>query len=562
MRRDHLQRVKDGVHDVYNLQNLAPWVEKSIRLEGRRFTFGVKYGFQRDILNDDSRVNNTVKPAQIGLTITTMAYTVAAACTQKKFNSIYALPTANDATKLVTTKLNPLIDNSPDVRRLLNINVHNNELKELNGNFIFIRGTKSETAALSISADALVVDEIDRCDPDVVKQFRSRLQASELQIVRQFSTPTINGIGISKETETSKRYRHMAKCDCCGHTWLPSYHTDIVVPEYVGELEFITKLTLKDIKWQEAHWVCPSCGRDPNLHPDRLEWVCENPEENYEAHSYFITPITACLVLRPDYLVRTSTEFNKRSEWKNQVLGETSEDKAEQITVEDVSKAVVDLPLDSSEVHVMGFDMGLLCAVCIGRITQSGMIIVVHREMVPIFEFEKRRLELIKRYRVVSSVHDVYPYTSEVMRICEYDQNAYGAIFASGKTVQLYTLQEKVEDAEAGKLNLRLLKVHRTMMLDDTLAAFKSGLLVIARGANDFSPHYLSLKRTQVFVKDELVWVWQKTGSEEDHQHFALGYMMLAWAMRTRQTWTGSELNLVTRIQPQVRLESPITQLS
>lgn len=554
---EHLQRMRDGAGNVYNLQNLSAYVEKNLRLEGKKFTFGQRYGFQRDVLDDNSRVNNTVKPAQIGLTVTTMAYVVSAACSQKKFHSIYALPTAGDAMKLVTTKLNPLITNSPEVKRLLNVNVDSSELKEINGNFIFIRGTKSETAALSISADCLVVDEIDRCDPDVVKQFRSRLQASELQIVRQFSTPTIKGVGISKEAETSKRMRHMAKCNCCGHLWLPSYHTDIRVPGFTGDLEYVTKKSLKDIDWINAHWECPSCGMNPDLHPSRLEWVCENPDENYEAHTYFITPATACLVLTPSYLVRTSTEFNRRSEWKNQVLGETSEERNEQINVEDIEKATVPVSLDSSEVHAMGFDMGLLCNVAIGREMHDGTMLVVHREQVPISNFENRRLELIRQYRVVSSVHDVYPHTNEIMKVCEYDNNAYGALFSSAKTVQMYTLQEKEEDVEEGKLNLRLLKVNRTMLLDEILTDFKAGKIVIAKGNFDFDSHYLSLKRTQVFIKDELAWMWQKTGTEEDHQHFALAYLKLAWKMRTRQTWTEKALSLVSSFKvgkPQLSL--------
>jgi len=559
---DHIQRLRDGVNNVYNLQNLASYVEKNFRLEGKKMSFGERYGFQRDILNDDSRVNNTVKPAQIGLTVTTMAYCIAAACTQKKFNSIYALPSSTDADKLVTTKMNPLILNSPEVKRLLNGTVNSLELKEINGNFIFIRGTKSETSALSISADGLIVDEIDRCDPDVVKQFRSRLQASELQIIRQFSTPTINGVGISKEAETSKRMRHMAKCVHCNYTWLPSYHTDIVVPDYTGDIDAITNTTLKDIKWNAAHWVCPSCGLDPQLHPSRLQWVCENPLDNYEAHTYYVTPATACLVLRPDYLVRTSTEFNTKSEWKNQVLGETSEDASDQITVEDVLKSTMDIPLDSSEVHVMGFDMGLLCNVAIGRETGEGIVVVVHREQVPISEFEKRRIELIKQYRVVASVHDVYPYTNEIMKVCEYDPNAYGAMFSTAKSVQLYTLTEKTADAQDGKLNLRLLKVFRTLMLDMTMEKFKNGQLVMKREEKNFDSHYTSMKRTQVFVKDELVWVWQKTGTEEDHQHFALGYMMLAWRMRTRQTWTDSSISLVTSFSGKPKQLSPINESS
>jgi hypothetical protein len=537
---NHLDRIKEGANNVYNLQNLSRFVEKHIVLEGNRYTFGDKYSFQATIINDTSRVTNTVKPAQIGMTTVTMTYLLAAACTQKKFHSIYALPSAGDAQKLVTTKLNPLIQGSPEVKRLLDYDVDNNELKKLGNNFIFIRGSKSETAALSVSADALVADEVDRCDPDTLKQFRSRLQASELQIVKQFSTPTIDGVGISKEAETSKRYRHMAKCECCGNVWLPSYHTDIVIPEYSGDIKDINKITIKDVKWQDAHWKCPSCGKDPQFHPRNLQWVVENPEDNYEAHTYYITPITACLVLKPAYLVRTSTEYATKSEWANQVLGETSEESNEQITLQDVDLAETELNMNSSEIHYFGADMGLVCAISIGRLSQEGQLIVVHREMVPIALFEARRRELIRLYRCINSVHDVYPYTSQVMQITEGDSNAYGAVFTTSKSPEMFTLQEKVENAEEGKLNLRLLKVNRTAALDAVRDMFKERNIVMAKTDKSaaFKNHYTSLKRVQQFVKEELQFLWVKSDGD-DHMLFSLVYLLLAIKMRGRISgWT------------------------
>ena len=539
---EHFERIKDGANDVYNLNNLSKYIEKYLFLEGKRYTFGEKYGFQADVINDSSRVTNTVKPAQIGMTTATMAYILSAACTQRKFNSIYSLPTANDAAKLVTTKLDPLISGSPEIKRQLDHNVDNNELKKLGDNFIFIRGSRSDTAALSISADALVADEIDRSDPDTLKQFRSRLQASELQIIKQFSTPTIDGVGIAKEAETSKRYRHMATCQCCGNVWLPTYHNDIVIPDYTGDLQDITKSTIKDVKWQDAHWLCPSCGRDPQLHPRNLQWVCENPNDNYEAHTYYVTPVTACLVLRPAYLVRTSTEFNTRSEWSNQVLGETSEEENEQIQLSDIDSAEVENDLNSSEVHYLGADMGLMCAVSIGRMTQDGILLVVHREMVPINNFEARRLELIRQYKCINSVHDVMPYTSDIMRICEIDQNAYGAIFTTTKTTEMYTLQEKEEDLEEGKLNLRMLKINRTVALDAIRELFKEHKLLMGKTdkSDTFKNHYTSLKRVQQFVKDELTFQWVKSDGE-DHMMFSLLYLYLSIKLRGRvQGWTSA----------------------
>lgn len=541
---DHFSRIQDGANSVFNLNNLASYVEKYIRINDKPYEFGDRYGFQADIINDTSRVTNTVKPAQIGMTTATMAYTLAGVASQPQFNAIYTLPSATDAAKLVTTKLNPLLYGSPELKRLLDPNVDNSELKKLGNNFIFIRGTKSETAALSISADALVADEIDRSDPDTLKQFRSRLQGSSLQIIKQFSTPTIEGVGIAKEAETSKRFRHMAKCNCCGNVWLPNYDTDIVIPGYGNSLEDITKTNIKDVNWQQAHWKCPSCGKDPQLHPSRLQWVCENPTENYEAHTYYISPATACLVLRPAYLVRTSTEFNTRSEWKNQVLGETSEEANEQITITDVVNSEVEADLDSSDINYFGADMGLMCAVTIGREASDGTLVVVHREYVPIANFETRRRELIAKYKCIISVHDAMPYTTDIMRICDYDPRAYGAIFVTTKGLDLFTVQEKQENAEEGAMNFSLLKLNRTAVLDLVRDKFKTGQIIMRKQDNTdrYQEQYTSLKRVQQFRQDELVYVWEKTDGE-DHFMFSLMYLQMAIRLRAR---VGAVINAQT----------------
>ena len=534
MKLDHFTRLEEGANSVYTLSNLASYVEKYIYLDGKPYRFGERYGFQRDIINDTARVTNSVKPAQIGLTTSTMAYILAGAASQPRFNAIYSLPTANDANKLVTTKLDPIIQGSPELNRLLDNNVNNSELKKLGNNFIFIRGSKSETAALSISADALIADEIDRSDPDTLKQFRSRLQASDLQIVKQFSTPTIEGVGISKEAETSVRYYHFATCNHCSHTFLPNYHEHIRIPGWSNGMEDINKSNLKDLHYQQAHWFCPHCGRDPELHPSRLQWVAENPTENYEANTYYITPVTACLVLRPSYLVRTSTEFNKRSEWKNQVLGETAEDANEQLVPSDINAVQTELDLNSSEIHFMGVDMGSVCAIHIGRWSMDTLL-VVHRELVPLHEFEARRRTLIKEYKVVAHVYDMLPYTSEVMRITDQDPNAYAAIFTRDKGADMFILHDKKKDNDdSGKINIRRLHVNRTVLLDAIRDLFKERKLLIQKknsGKEEFmNEQYLSLKRTEVLDKDDIVFIWQKTDGN-DHSLFALGYLYLATRM-------------------------------
>lgn len=553
---EHLRRVQDGARDVYSLSNLSSWIEKYLRLEGRKFDMSGRYSFQKRIVNDTSRVVNTVKCAQIGLTTATIAYFLAAMATQRKFNVVYALPSQTDASKIVTTKIDPIINESSRLRQLADKNVATVELKQIGNNFLFCRGAKSETAALSISADCLVADEIDRSDPNVLKQFRSRLQASELAIIKQFSTPTIDGVGISKEAEVSRRYRSFAKCYCCGHVWLPSYHTDMKVPGYTADISEITRTNIQTLDWKSAHWNCPNCGKDPQLHPSRLEWVCENSEESWEASTYYINPVVCCEVLKPSYLVRTSTEFNTRSEWLNQVLGEVSTEDNDQITRQDVEASFCQ-SLDSSEVHYLGADVGLLCHVAIGRKTQAGQLLVVHRETIPVTNFIARRQELMKQYRIAVSVHDCFPYTSMIMGICDYDPNSYGCSFSVGNSPELFSIQEKVANPEEGKLNLRLVKANRTRALDEILLLFKSKALLTARISSSeddkYLAHLLSMKRTQSFVREQLQFVWAKTNGE-DHSLFALAYLNLACLLRsTVEPWTDGSLGLVRsfKLKPQ-----------
>jgi hypothetical protein len=458
----------------------------------------------------------------------------------QKMSVIYALPSANDAAKLVTTKLNPILYGTPELKRLLNVNVDSTELKEINGNFLFTRGTRSETAALSVSADLLVADEIDRSDPDTLKQFRSRLQASPHKLIRQFSTPTIAGFGIAKEAEASVRFHHFCTCANCNHKFLPNYWNDIVVPGYNRPLQELDRLNIKDVKWREAYWKCPNCGKDPEISKERLEWVAENPTENYEATTRFISPITAYKVLTPSYLVRSSTEFNTRTEFINQCLGQTSEEEAQQITLADLERALTTSPLEGSELHCLGADMGQLCHVTIGRLTQDGTMLVVHTEAIPLANFEIRRRELCAQYRVVVSVHDTQPETFLVGKITDYDPNAWGAIFTTSKTTELFTTQQKSQDAEEGKLNLRLVKLNRTAILDKLMIQFKESKMVVARSADTgrFISQMLSLKRVQSFVKDELVWNWQKSDGA-DHMHFSLAYLLTACLLRgTAGAWT------------------------
>ena len=532
--KEHVGRMRDSVSDVYGLTNLAPWIEKKTFLDGKRFSFK-SHEFQKDILADPAKTSIIVKPAQVGLSELAYRYAIAACCTQENMTIIYTFPASSDAEKSCRTRIDPMIEGSPEVKRLVNPSLSNSEVKQFGKNsFLFFKGTFSSTQALSTPADCVIHDEFDKSDTTQASVYISRLQHKTHKLRKVFSTPTIEKFGVSKEAETSRRMKHLATCKCCNHVFLPDYFTDIKVPGWDKPLEEITVRNIHTVKWQQAVLLCPKCGRDPQLHHTRMQFVCENVAENHEANTWYVSPFSAHEILLPSYLVNTSTKFKKYSEFKNQTLGLTAEEKNDSIQESDITS--VEMPnLQSSEFHVMGSDMGLTCHVCIGRIATDGTFLIVHRERIHYTQFEARSLKLAAEYRVVLHVMDTQPYVDLVTRITKARPNNWGAMFVTSKSPVAFALQEQDEDIKEGKMDLRLVKVNRTAALDNLLGVIKEGAWAIQSSEEDedYRAQLQSMKRVQKFTKDgELIYVWEKTGDENDHYHFATLYLWIATQMR------------------------------
>ncbi len=531
---DHLSRLRDGVNNTYALTNLAPWIEKNTYLNSRKFSFK-DHEFQQAILADPAKTSIVIKCAQVGLSEILYRYAVAACITQDDFTVIYTFPSATDAETNNRTRVDPMIEGSPEVLRMVNPNMNNSSVKQFGRNsFLFFRGTFSGTAGLSTPADCVIHDEHDKSDITAASVYVSRLQHKPHKLRKIFSTPTTEGYGVSKEAETANRYKHLVKCNSCAHIFLPDYYTHVVVPGWDVGLEEITKDTIHKSNWRDAYLACPSCGKDPQLHHTRTEFVCENPSETHDANAWYISPFSAPNVISVPYLVQTSTKFKRISEFKNQTLGLTAEDENESIMDSDLDRNL-QTNLKSSDLHVMGADMGLTCHICIGRVTPNGEVLLVHREKVHYTQFEVRSRELAAEYRVFTAVMDSQPYTDLVTRICRARPNWWGALFTSSKNLSAFSLHAEDENIQEGRMAMRLLKVNRNVALDELLGIIKDGKLVVQMQPDhdEFKAHMTSLKRLQKFTRDqELVYVWEKTGDEQDHYHFALLYMKLACDIR------------------------------
>lgn len=532
---EHLNRLHLGANNVFTLANLSDWICKYTYLDGKNYSFE-DHEFQKDIIDDPSPNVYCVKAAQTGLTEIWARWVMAASVTQTNFTIIWTFPSSSDADRFTKARLDPMISQSPEISRVLSKKVDSTELKQFGeNNFVYVRGTYSDTGALSVPADVLVHDEFDRSDMNNISAYVSRLQHRPTKRRRIFSTPTVAKYGISKLAETSRRKKQMWQCNHCNFHWLPDYENDVIIPGYGGSKKEINKAMLPKIKWREAYLMCPNCKQEPDPSLQHRQWVVENNASNYDDVTYHVAPFCAPKILTPSYLVKVSTEFEKWSEFCNQALGLVAEDSKEMLTEADVRKAFAPFGLTSSEVHYMGVDYGLTCHVTIGR-PSEGKLLVVYREAVPLHEIESRKAVLQAQFRCIAAVHDSFPYTDLIARMCGYDPNSWGAIYTNFNSTETHRAKQQEELPEDAKLGFRQVQINRDVAFDSLMEMFKKGNIVIAncdpQEIDKFVAHCTSMKRVQVFDKQGGVrYRWVKTDGE-DHYHHSLLYCQMATNLR------------------------------
>lgn len=525
---NHLERLEAGLFEKYTLSNLDDWITRFTFLDGKPYSF-LNHEFQQEILKDTSKTSIIVKCAQIGLSELAYRWAVSACCIMRDFTVIYTFPSSSDAEKNNKTRIDPMIAESPELARLVSKSLNNSEVKQFGVNsFLFFKGTKSDTQALSTPANAVIHDEYDKSDITQASVYVSRLQHKPHKIRKIFSTPTVPGYGVSKEAKTSQRMRHICQCEHCNHWFLPDYFKNIVVPNWDKPLEEITKENIHTLDWRDAYLACPKCGKDPNLHHERQQFVCENISEAHEAKTWYITPFSAPKILTPSYIVEASTKFERYSEFKNQVLGLAATDSTASLSRELLEQRTHQIDLSSGELHCIGADMGLVCRIVVSRMTQAGEWLIVHIEKCHYTSFEERVEKLAAQFNAITHVYDSQPYTDLVTRVCLGHKYRQGAIFVRSQGSALFTVSEPSDDDQG--MAIRLLKINRNNALDSMVAKMLSHAFVLKKcdEINSYYDECLSMQRVQKFTNEnELVYVWDKTDGE-DHYFMASLYSYLA----------------------------------
>ena len=472
--RNHFLRLKAGASQATALSEVSRWITDNTYLAGRHYSYR-HHEYQPRILDSTAREVVVRKCSQVGISELAVRKALALCGMIKDFTVIYTLPTATFASVLAKTRVNPVINESPYLSEMLT-GTDSIEVKQFGyGSFLYLKGAASSNAPISIPADFLVHDELDFSDPLVISQYQSRLTHSPHKLKLKLSTPTLPGKGIDYEFSRSKRHFNFVKCNHCNHYFVPHYYDHVKIPKYTGELMDINKKNIHRVQYENAHVVCPSCGKKPSLLPKHREWVCENPDDNHLAEGFQVSPFDAPMIITPSYLVEASTAYTNIAEFVNFNLGLPFFSKESVLSPEEIRGTIIDNIIEGAAFGVMGVDLGKTCHITVGKCSFDGSMQVVLIEAVPLGQLKQRYRQLRAQYRVRASVIDSLPYTDVVLALQAEDPNLWACVYSQSKGVHLYTVHQTEKDEEKGTQDTRQLNVSKDRTFDSLMEFIRSG---------------------------------------------------------------------------------------
>ena len=529
--KNHLQRLKAGAQQAAAISEASRWIAENTYLNNRPYSY-VDHEYQQRILDSEAREINVRKCSQVGISELSIRRALALCGMIRNFTCIMTLPTASFAAKISKTRVAPVINGSPYLRAMKQ-DVDNVEVKQFsNGSFLYLNGAASSNAPISVPADCLIHDELDFSDGLTISQYQSRITHSTYKMKFRLSTPTIPGKGIDYEFQRSRRFFNFVKCSHCGHHFVPDYYQHVVIPGFTGELHDITKRNLHTVDYMSARVLCPSCGGTPDLSPAFREWVCENPEDNFVAEGFQVSPFDAPRIITPGYLVEASTAYTNIGEFVNFNLGLPYYSQESVLSPEEIRGVITSEQYVGSAAYVMGIDLGKICHICVAASSWDGSMQVVHLEAVALQRLRERYVELRAKYRVRVSVIDSLPYTDTVLALQAIDQNLWASVYANMRGAELFVVKKREENDEDGVQQLRQINVSRDKTFDALMAFIRSGQFSKVTCENDdlFVTHCTDMRRMKDWDAraQEMVFRWVKSEQGDDHYWFATSYAFLA----------------------------------
>ncbi len=228
--------------------------------------------FLLDIYNDMTPLQCILKAPQVGMTTLQIIKTMYVA---KKMNKaiIYTLPTDSDIKDMAGGKVNRIVAQNPILSTW--VKDHDSvEQKAVGDSIIYYRGTWTQKAAMMVSSDANVHDEVDASNADVITQYETRLAAKAGGFRWYFSHPSIAGHGVDVFWEQSDKKEWIIKCNNCEYEQLLSWPESVDMERRAYQCKKCHTILADDIR-RRGTWRPTSKGIFSGYHISQLicPWI-------------------------------------------------------------------------------------------------------------------------------------------------------------------------------------------------------------------------------------------------------------------------------------------------
>jgi hypothetical protein len=294
-----------------------------------------------DIYRDFTPKQVVMKSAQIGFTTLAILKSLWV-CKNKHMDAIYTMPSDSDVQTLAGGKVSRLVEQNPILKQWVQ-DKDTVQQKRVGDNIIYYRGTWTQQAALSVSADLLIHDEEDRSKQAIIQQYASRLQHSEYKWEWHFSNPSVEGNGVSRYWGQSTQSHWFIRCGSCNERQFLSW------PDSVNT--------------ETKKFVCKKCGKEIDRDVRRRgQWVKKWRDKEWSGYwiPLFVNPaVSAEQILK--YHEEKSPEY-----FSNFVLGQPYVGEGNKVNPDDIFKNCTSV-INSQDSVVIGVDVGLVKHFVIGN---------------------------------------------------------------------------------------------------------------------------------------------------------------------------------------------------
>lgn len=455
--------------------------------------------FLLDILTDFAPNLAITACAQVGKSVTFSIKSLFA-IKHLHFNIIYTMSSDKDVSEFVSSKFNKIVQ--ANNHEFAGMQTDTIERKEFNDRFIFFKGTNSETAAISTTADLLIHDEISRSNQIAIETYKSRTKASEYKGRWLFSNPGVERDELDLAFIKSNQNEWCITCPHCKDR---------------HEMTFPASLDL-----EKKIYICKEC-KEPIEDDVRRkgEWIPQQPSKTYHPvdnprgiNGYHISHLMCAWITAEEVIDDSEGDpeyFN------NFVLGKAYSPGDLSVT----KQTILDIwtPRDLTTPNIfLGVDVGNIKHYVV--MSDHGILKVGR------FGDWKELDDLIKTWKPTAGVIDAMP-----------DNTAAKAYTAKYTWLRMSFFQENNNNPQTivwwGKDDKKtIVYSHRDRIIDQMLTEIIEARFLIGvkpdKEFHLFIKHYETLRRAKVTNNRGIErYVWEST-TGEDHYVFATLYAYLA----------------------------------